>query len=104
MPAEFVDITIQEVDEAESYARSGGFLERVFRLSSDPSAEWTAIFLESWDEVECFPKRHARIENYRLVFVCLEPELTGYPMASLVDAVARTNAEYRRRLSGRAQI
>src|SRR5438270_7145233 len=66
MPADFVDIIIQELDEAESFRRSGGFWEKVFNLSCGPNERWVGIFDEFWDEVEQFPKRHARIENHRL--------------------------------------
>ena len=103
MAAEFVDIKIGEVDEAESYQRSGGFLERVYWLSSEPTAEWEAIFREVWDEVDFFPKRHARIENHQLVFVCLEAELQGYQMQSLLDALGRTNIAYRKALLSRGE-
>jgi hypothetical protein len=103
MPDEFVDIKIGEVDEAESYQRSGGFLERVYWLSSEPAAEWEAIFREVWNEVDFFPKRHARIENHQLVYVCLETELQGYQMESLIDAVRRTNIQYRKALLSRGE-
>jgi len=94
MPAEFVDIVIQEIDETESYRRSGGFWEKVFKLSSDPDVRWIAIFQEAWSEVEQFPKRHARIENHRLITVCLEEELSGQ-MTALTAAIEQTNARYR---------
>src|SRR5437773_1553274 len=94
MPAEFIDIVIQELDEAECYRRSGGFWEKVFKLSSDPDVRWIAIFHEAWAEEEAFPKRHARIENHRLVTVCLEEELSGQ-MISLAAVVERANASYR---------
>jgi hypothetical protein len=99
--AEFADITMREADERESFRRSGGFLEQAYNLSSVPTVEWEAIFRRCWDEVDFFPKRHARIENHRVVFVCLEHELHGFQMASLIDAVARANIEYRKWLDGR---
>ena len=95
MSAEFVDIVIRELDEAESYRRSGGFWEKVFKLSSDPDERWVGIFDELWQEVEQFPKRHARIENHRLITVCLEEEFIGQHMISLTAVIERTNARYR---------
>ena len=94
MPSEFTDIVIKELDETESYQRSGGFLEKVFKLSSDPDEKWVEIFYGSWAEVERFPKRHARIENHQLVTVCLQHELETQ-MISLAAAVEQTNAIYR---------
>lgn len=94
MSVEFIDIVIQELDEAECYRRSGGFWEKVFKLSSEPDMRWAAMFEDAWAEVERFPKRHARIENHRLITVCLEDELSGQ-MISLTAAVERANAAYR---------
>ena len=100
MADEFLDITIGALDEAECYRRSGGFLERVYFLSPDPTEQWEALFRLLWDQVEFFPKRHARIENHRLVFVCLEHELQGEQMVELIETFVRTNAAYRKALAG----
>lgn len=101
MPAQFVDIVIKELDETESYQRSGGFWEKVFKLSSDPDDRWVEIFYEMWAEVEEFPKRHARIENHQLVTICLPDELEAQ-MISLAAAVERTNSTYRSHLEAQA--
>lgn len=98
MSEEFTDIAIREVDEKESYRRSGGFWERVFKLSAEPAPEWVALFNEAWDEAEFFPKRHARIENGRLIFVCLEEEMNGEQMAGVIAAMNAANRVYRRQL------
>jgi hypothetical protein len=45
--------------------------------------------------VEAFPKRHVRMENGCVILVCLEHELQGGPMASLLEAIEATNAAYR---------
>ncbi len=101
MPAEFIDIVIKELDETESYQRSGGFWEKVFKLSTDPDDKWVQIFLEAWAGVEQFPKRHARIENHQLVTVCQLEELEGQ-MTALTSALEKTNLTYRSRERGQA--
>ncbi|MEI9893465.1 MAG: hypothetical protein WDN28_06080 [Chthoniobacter sp.] len=95
MPDVFIDITIQGLDEAQSYQRSGGFWEKAFCLSAIPPGEWIEIFDQSWDDVDFFPKRHARIEQNRLIFVCLEEEAIGYQMDELTGTIGRTNITYR---------
>ena len=101
MPAEFVDIVIKELNETESYQRSGGFWEKVFKLSSDPDDKWVEILYRMWAEVEQFPKRHARIENHQLVTVCRLEELEGQ-MNALTSAVERANSAYRSLGQGQA--
>jgi hypothetical protein len=96
MPGEFTDIAIRELDEEESYRRSGGFWEKNFKLTTAPSPEWIALFNEAWDEAEFFPKRHARIENDRLIFVCLEEELNGDQMAGVIAAMNTANRAHHR--------
>jgi hypothetical protein len=70
-------------------------LGKVFNLSGEPAPEWVAFFNEAWDETEFFPKRHARIENHQLIFVCLEDEVNGEQMAGVVAAMHTANQLYR---------
>jgi len=99
MPSEFIDLTIGEVDEAESGPRSGGFLERVYHLSSPPPEGWARLFDEVWAGARYMPKRHARIQNGQLLTICRTEELTGEHMEFVHAAVERTNAAYREALT-----
>ena len=95
MSSDFIDITIGELDEKESYKRSGQFWEKVWFLSPSVPEAWARLFDEVWAGARYTPKRHARIEKGELLTICLAHELEGEHMEFLVAAVQRTNAAYR---------
>jgi hypothetical protein len=99
MPSEFIDLTIGELDEKESWKRSGGFWEKVYHLSGPVPEGWARAFEEVWAGARYAPKRHARIQNGQLLTICLAEELKGEHMEFLYAAVERTNAAYRTILS-----
>jgi hypothetical protein len=101
MPAEFIDITIGALDEAESFKRSGQLWEKVYFLSALVPERWGQLFAEVWAGAQFVPKRHARIEKGELYTICLAEEVNGQLMDYLRMAVLRTNAEYRAEQGGR---
>ena len=119
MAIEFTDIELGPVDPTKSFKRAGPWWDTVFFFSSELPPGWEVVFNEVWEAME-LPRRHVRIEDGQLVTVCpkrppeivdgvqLPPnsdpvtskdDLESYHMVRLAEAVRRTNALYRIKVS-----
>lgn len=95
--AEFVDITIVDLDTNKSYVPDPGvgLYNMYLKLSRGPSEEWQQIF----DAERSFPRhsmwRRAWIEGDYIVVYCVPEELERYHLRDLREDVEKSNMRYR---------
>jgi len=95
--AEFVDISIVDLDLSKSYNPDPqkALYNMYLRLSQSPPEEWKQIF----DAERRFPRhtmwRHAWIEGAYIVIYCVPEELEKYHLRDLQEDVKNCNEKYR---------